>query len=187
MQRTNNSQFIIIKKTFSDFNKHEKQVIEQMLSNDDSMFKNFFDENKPSLTLDHMSEYITKELENIFTEESSVEALLRVGVPKEIAEVLTEIAKERIRVSAVKVRGVLNLTCTKPDGVLRIKEALLKAKKSGFKRGSNIRIYVIAPPKYQVEVAAKDYKEANAILKKVADTAISTITRLGGQGSFKSE
>ncbi len=151
---------------------------------------------KLGLTLEELYEKIADPIERSFSDiyegleaaaREGVEALLRVGVPKEIAEVLTEIAKERIRVSAVKVRGVLNLTCTKPDGVLRIKEALLKAKKSGFKRGSNIRIYVIAPPKYQVEVAAKDYKEANAILKKVVNTAISTITRLGGQGSFKSE
>ncbi|MEM2820461.1 MAG: translation initiation factor IF-2 subunit alpha, partial [Candidatus Bathyarchaeia archaeon] len=100
--------------------------------------------------------------------------------------VLTEIAKEKIKVSAVKVKGVLNITCLKPDGVLRIKEALLKAKASVSSHGSSVKIYVIAPPKYQVEVTAKDYKEANAILKRIADTAINTITKLGGQGAFES-
>ena len=89
--------------------------------------------------------------------------------------------------SAVKVKGIVNLTCIKPDGVLRIKEALLKAKEGGNVRGSTVRIYVVAPPKYQVEVTAKDYKEANSILRKVVDTAINTIVELGGQGSFKSE
>jgi len=151
---------------------------------------------KLGLTLEELYEKIAEPIEKSFSDiyegleaaaREGVEALLRIGVPKEIAEVLTNIAKERIRVSAVKVKGILNLTCTKPDGVLRIKEALLKAKESGFKRGSNIRIYVVAPPKYQVEVTAKDYKEANAILKRVVDTAINTITSLGGQGSFKSE
>ncbi|MBS7625092.1 MAG: translation initiation factor IF-2 subunit alpha [Candidatus Bathyarchaeia archaeon] len=113
--------------------------------------------------------------------------LLKAGLPKNVADVLASIAKEKIKVSEVKVRGTLSLSCIKPDGVLRIKEALLKAKESGVKRGSSVNIYVAAPPKYQVEVVARDYKEANAILKKVADTAISVITSLGGQGSFTPE
>lgn len=115
-----------------------------------------------------------------------IEVLLKAGLPKDIAEVLTEVAKEKIKVSEVKVKGVLSITCLKPDGVLRIKEALLKAKTSAPSHSSSVKIYVIAPPKYQVEVTAKDYKEANAILKRIADTAINTITKLGGQGSFES-
>lgn len=151
---------------------------------------------KLGLTLEELYEKVADLIEKSFSDiydgleaaaREGVEALLKAGIPKEIAEVLTEIAKERIRVSVVKVKGTLNLTCIKPDGVLRIKEALLKAKESGFKRGANIRIYVVSPPKYEVEVTAKDYKEANAILKRVVDTAISTITSLGGEGSFKSE
>lgn len=114
------------------------------------------------------------------------EALARAGIRSEVANVIAEIAKEKIRVSAVKVRGILNMSCTKPDGVLRIREALLKAKEVGSKRGSDVKIYVIAPPKYQVEITAKDYKEANTLLKKIADTAINMIVKLGGQGSFES-
>ncbi|MEM2433902.1 MAG: translation initiation factor IF-2 subunit alpha [Candidatus Bathyarchaeia archaeon] len=113
--------------------------------------------------------------------------LIKAGLPKEVAEALTSIAKEKIKVTTVKVRGILNLTCTKPDGVLRIKDALLKAKEAGSTSRSSVNIYVAAPPKYYVEVMAKDYKEANAILKKVADTAINIITSLGGQGSFTAE
>ena len=151
---------------------------------------------KLGLTLEELYEKISDPIEKSFSDiyegleaaaREGVEVLLRIGIPKEVAEALTSIAKERIKVSTVKVKGVLNLTCMKSDGVLRIKEALLKAKESGYKRGSNIRIYVIAPPKYQVEVTAKDYKEANAILKRVANTAINTIISLGGQGSFQSE
>lgn len=113
--------------------------------------------------------------------------LLKIGIPREIAEVLTEIAKERVKLPAVKVRGILNLTCMKPDGVLRIKEALLKAKESCPIRDAKVKIYVMAPPKYQIEVIAKDYKEANMVLNEVAKNALETIVRLGGEGSFKSE
>ncbi|MCD6465364.1 translation initiation factor IF-2 subunit alpha [Candidatus Bathyarchaeota archaeon] len=116
-----------------------------------------------------------------------VNVLLKIGIPKQVAEVLAEIAKERIKLPVVKVKGTLNLTCTKPDGVLRIKKALLKAKESCTMQGAKVEIYVVAPPKYQIEVVAKDYKEANAILSKAAESAVETIVKLGGEGSFKSE
>ncbi|MEM2643557.1 MAG: translation initiation factor IF-2 subunit alpha [Candidatus Bathyarchaeia archaeon] len=150
---------------------------------------------KIGISLEELYDRIAEPLEKSFSDiyegleaaaREGSEVLLKAGLPKDIAEVLTEIAKEKIKVSAVKVKGVLNITCLKPDGVLRIKEALLKAKASVSSHGSSVKIYVIAPPKYQVEVTAKDYKEANAILKRIADTAINTITKLGGQGAFES-
>ena len=70
---------------------------------------------------------------------------------------------------------------------MRIKKALLKAKESCTTQGAKVEIYVVAPPKYQIEVVAKDYKEANAILSKAAESAVETIVKLGGEGSFKSE
>lgn len=115
------------------------------------------------------------------------EALVKVGIQENLARALAEIAREKIKVTAVKVKGIINMTCMKPDGVLRIKEALLKAKESSSSRRANINIYVIAPPRYQVEVTAKDYKEANAILRRVAETAINMIAKLGGQGTFALE
>lgn len=151
---------------------------------------------KLGMTLEELYEKVAEPLERAFNDiyegletaaREGVDALLKIGLPRDIAEALATIAKEKIRVSEVKVKGVLNLTCIKPDGVLRIKEALLKAKESGSKKGTNVRIYVVAPPRYYVEVTAKDYKEANSILKIVADTAIDMITKLGGHGSFESE
>ncbi|MEM1586595.1 MAG: translation initiation factor IF-2 subunit alpha [Candidatus Bathyarchaeia archaeon] len=115
------------------------------------------------------------------------EVLIKAGIQENLARALAEIAKEKIRVTAVKVKGILNMTCMKPEGVLKIKEALLKAKESASSRGANVNIYVVAPPKYHIEVTAKDYKEANAILKRAAETAIDMITKLGGQGSFTPE
>jgi len=116
-----------------------------------------------------------------------VEALLEQGLSKELAEVLTKIAKEKIKISVVKVRGILDIRCTEPNGVLRIKEALLKAKKTSMPRGTDIKIYIVSPPKYRMEVTARDYKEANAVMKKAAETAVQSITEIGGQGAFESD
>jgi translation initiation factor 2 alpha subunit (eIF-2alpha) len=58
-----------------------------------------------------------------------VEVLTKIGVPEELAEVFVEVVRERIRVPMVKIKGVVELRCFRPDGVKIIKEAFLNAKK----------------------------------------------------------
>jgi len=113
------------------------------------------------------------------------EVLLELGLTKEICEVLAEVAREKIKLPLVKVKGDLKISCRKPDGVLRIKDALLKAKEVKTPRGTNINIYIVSPPRYRIEVTAKDYKEANAIMNEVAKVAVEAIVKAGGEGVFE--
>lgn len=121
------------------------------------------------------------------TAKDGADVLLKLGVPKDIAVALEEIAKERISIQLVKVKGILELQCTKPNGAVLIKETLLKAQKIGESQGTNIRIYVVAPPKYRVEVSAEDYKSAEDALEKATNTALKNIAKIGGKGAFKRE
>jgi len=113
------------------------------------------------------------------------DVLIKHGIPKELAETLTEVAKEKIRISMVKTKGTLNVSCTKPDGVIKVKEALLKAQKVKVPHGAKVRVYVVSPPKYYIEVTAKDYKEANDIMRRAAEAVVQTIEKAGGQGAFQ--
>ena len=115
------------------------------------------------------------------------DALVKVGIPKDIASTLEEIAKEKIRVSMVKIRGTFELQCYKPNGVNIIKNALLSAKKILKDSNAQVRLYVVAPPRYSIEVLAEDYKKAEQILEKAKETVLDNITKLGGYGSFKRE
>ncbi|MEM2110592.1 MAG: translation initiation factor IF-2 subunit alpha [Candidatus Bathyarchaeia archaeon] len=146
------------------------------------------------MSIEEFSEKVEAPLEKAFGDiyeglesaaREGVDVLLEQGFPKEIAEALTEIAKDKIKISMVKVKGILKMTCVAPNGVLRIKEALLKAKKIDVPRGTDVEISVVSPPKYCIEITARDYKEANAILKKAADIAIESIISAGGQGVFE--
>jgi translation initiation factor 2 subunit 1 len=113
--------------------------------------------------------------------------LLKLGVPENMALVLDEIAKEKIKISTVNIKGILEIQCTKPNGANLIKDALLSAQKAEEIEGIEVQVYVVAPPKYRVVVSAEDYKRAESVLKKVTETAIETIQKLGGKGSFKRE
>lgn len=121
------------------------------------------------------------------TAKEGADVLLKLGVPKDIAVTLEEIAKERITIQLVKVKGILELQCTKPNGAVLIKETLLKAQKTGESQGTNVRIYVVAPPKYRVEVSAEDYKSAENALEKVTKTALKSVAKIGGKGAFERE
>lgn len=114
-------------------------------------------------------------------------ALTKIGVPEELAVVIAEIAEERMRVPMVKVKGIVELRCMKPKGVKIIKEAFLNAKKTEKSREVKLRFYVVAAPKYAVEVMADNYKHAEAILQKVGENIVSHVVKAGGQGHFRRE
>jgi len=113
--------------------------------------------------------------------------LLKMGIPKKMAVALAELAKEKMRVPLVRIRGTFTLECKKPDGVNHIQNALLTAKKAESPPTTKIRLYTITAPKYRIEVHAEDYKTAEAILRKAVDNVLNAITKAGGQGSFKRE
>ena len=113
------------------------------------------------------------------------DALIEAGVPKETATVIAEVAKEKIRLPMVKVKGTLELQCMKPNGVIHIREALLDAQKIEKPKGTKVRLYVVSPPKYCMEVLAEDYKEAEKILQDAAEAAVKSVTKAGGLGNFQ--
>lgn len=115
------------------------------------------------------------------------EVLTKIGVPSDIAQQLAKLAQERIRPPTVEVRGFLQLTSTEPDGVNVIKKALRAAQKVPVPNTSKVHIYSVTPPKYRLKVEAENYKQAEAILQKTSETAIKTIVKAGGAGSFKRE
>lgn len=115
------------------------------------------------------------------------EVLTKIGVPEDIAKVVNEVVQERIRIPMVKVKGTVELRCSKPNGVKMLKEAFVNARKGEKLGNAKLRFYVVAAPKYNIEVMAEDYKRAEEILQKVAQNVVSNITKTGGQGTFRRE
>ena len=112
--------------------------------------------------------------------------LIELGVPEEVAKAVAQVARERIRKKEAKLTGILTLTSLAPDGIERIKKALLEAQRA-CPEGVRTRIYAIGAPRYKVEVVADDYKTAEKALSTVANTALKVIEELGGEGSFERE
>ena len=115
------------------------------------------------------------------------EVLTKLGVPKDVATAFVQVAEERIRVKLVKVRGTIEVRCMKPNGVKCIQDSFTNAKKSEKAKDAKIEFYVIAAPKYSVEVSADNWKRAEELLQKVSQGVVTNVTKAGGQGSFRRE
>ena len=113
--------------------------------------------------------------------------LVKLGIPENLAKVIVQVAEERIKIKIVKVRGVLEIRCMKPNGVKCIQDAFRNAKKSQETKSSKIEFSVIAAPKYRVEVSAENWKSAEEVLEKVGHNVVANITSAGGDGEFKLE
>ena len=121
------------------------------------------------------------------TAKDGVDVLLELGIDKELAVTLEEIAKDKIQISLVNVKGILELKNPKPKGVLVIKETLKHAKEVGESEGADVSVYLVSPPRYRIVVSADDYKSAESIFEKATESAVKFISKNGGTGSFKRE
>lgn len=119
--------------------------------------------------------------------EKGKEALLEASVPEGWAKILSEMAREKIRVPKVRVRGILSISCRKPDGAERIRRVFKKATSVERPEGTSIRAYVLGAPRYRIEVSAKNYRDAERVLEMAVQTALKEIKTTGGEGSFKRE
>lgn len=115
------------------------------------------------------------------------EVLTKLGISKELAKIFAEVAEERISVKMVKIKGIIEVRCMKPNGVKLIQESFKKAYKKEKNKDTEIRFYVKAAPKYKVEVLAENYKRGEEVFQNISESVVKNIIEVGGQGSFRRE
>ena len=107
-------------------------------------------------------------------------------VGEKLAKAIAELARENIKPSRVKVRGYFELRSLAPDGVERIKKALMEAYKVA-KNGVKVVVEYMGAPKYRIVIEAEDYKVAEKALKDAVNRVLKTMKKLGGYGNFVRE
>src|SRR4030065_1356186 len=104
------------------------------------------------------------------------EVLTKLGAPEDLAKAFFEVGGERIHVKLVKVKGVLEIRCLKPNGVKLIKDAFLNVQNVEKAEGTTVQFAVIAAPRYSVEVAAANWERAEEVLQQGADSGVDNNT-----------
>lgn len=103
------------------------------------------------------------------------------GASAAVAKKLEEVIKSRIKESTVTVDGKLKLISFADDGVEVIKAALKKAEDAAK---DTVSIKYLGSGTYGVSVVAKDYKQAEKMLKQVTEPAIEYVQKHDGSGEF---
>lgn len=96
-------------------------------------------------------------------------SLEKLGVPKEYAKTLEESIREKIKPKSVVISGTISMKSYAEEGLELVKEALIAAEKTD----KAVIIRYLGAGNYSIEIEAKDYKEAEKILKNALD-AIET-------------
>ncbi|MGD2201238.1 MAG: translation initiation factor IF-2 subunit alpha [Candidatus Bathyarchaeota archaeon] len=112
------------------------------------------------------------------------EALIEAGLPKKVAEILEEIAKDKIVVKRVTIHSELEITSMASRGVEEIKEALNDIKKVAAENDSEASLYSLGAPKYRIDLTADDYKEAELVLDKIVEYTTEAWSDHDGTVSF---
>jgi|TARA_Y100000310_G_scaffold341852_1_gene442462 translation initiation factor 2 subunit 1 len=108
-------------------------------------------------------------------------AIKDAGLDAKTEKKLEEAIKSRIKEARVKVEGKLKLTSFAADGVEVVKEALKKAMMVGKE---DISIKYLGAGSYNLVINAKDYKEAEKLLKEALEKALEYVRKNEGQGEF---
>ena len=117
--------------------------------------------------------------------EGGTDPLTKIDIPSDWAAALVELAKTKVKIPRMKTKGILEVSCTKPNGVTVLKEAFKKAIEIRKPANAEIRIHVIGAPKYRIEVLGESYKEVEKILENSVQVLLKTLEAGGGEGSLK--
>ena len=89
----------------------------------------------------------------------------------------------KIKLPSVEIRGIMEITNTKSDGVEIIKKTLLDI----IKKDSTLDITYLGAPKYRISITAEDFKSAEKSLKPIIQEIQTNIEKKKGSFNFTRE
>ena len=109
---------------------------------------------------------------------NGIDSVKELKLAKKTSTVIEEICS-KIKLPSVEIRGIMEITNNKSDGVEIIKKALLDA----MKKNTTVDITYLGAPKYRLSITSEDFKSAEKLLKPIIEEIESSIEKK--KGSFK--
>ncbi len=119
--------------------------------------------------------------------EGGTEVLTEIGIPKEVAQEIHQLAVKELRPPTVLLAGLMSITCYESDGVVLLTKffkSYNKAFNKNFK-SSKIKIQIISPPDYRCVIESGDWRTAEGIWKDVQDEASKFFSPYDAECSFE--
>jgi translation initiation factor 2 subunit 1 len=109
---------------------------------------------------------------------NGIDSVKELKLAKKTSSVIEEICS-KIKLPSVEIRGIMEITNNKSDGVEIIKKALLDV----IKKDDTIDITYLGAPKYRLSIISEDFKSAEKLLKPIVEEIETSIGKK--KGSFK--
>ena len=106
-----------------------------------------------------------------------------LNLSTKVLKTIEEISS-KIQVPHVEIRGILEVTSTKSNGVEIIKKTLLDAVEN---KGVSVEVIYIGAPKYRLTISAQNFKTAEKELKPILLEIQDNIEKKGGTFKFTRE
>ena len=113
---------------------------------------------------------------------NGIDSVKELKIPKKTASVIEEICS-KIKLPSVEIRGIMEITNSKSDGIEIIKKTLLDE----LKKDSTIDITYLGAPKYRLSITSEDFKSAEKSLKPIISDIQSNIEKKKGTFKFTRE
>ena len=113
---------------------------------------------------------------------NGIQSVKELKIPKKTATVIEEICS-KIKLPSVEIRGIMEITNSKSDGIEVIKKVLLEE----LKKDSTIDITYLGAPKYRLSIISEDFKSAEKSLKPIIADIQSNIEKKKGTFKFTRE
>ncbi len=110
-------------------------------------------------------------------------ALDGLDIPQKAISAIEELSS-KMQIPSVEIRGVLDLTSNKADGIEIIKGALMSAMDN---KNVNVSITYMGAPKYRLGITAQNFKDAEKELKPILVSIEQVIEKSGGTFKFTRE
>ena len=105
-------------------------------------------------------------------------------ISEKIKKTIDELSK-KIKLPTVEIRGILEMTNNKSDGIEIIRKILLDAIKES--QNQKIKILYLGAPKYRLSIIAPDFKTAEKTLKPILEKIEKNTSKQNGTFKFSRE
>jgi translation initiation factor 2 subunit 1 len=110
---------------------------------------------------------------------NGISIIIDLKLPKKIATAIEEICS-KIKLPSVEIRGIMEITSDKSNGVEIIKKTLLDI----IKKDSTMDITYLGAPKYRISITSEDFKSAEKSLKPIIEEIQINIEKKKGLFKF---
>lgn len=114
------------------------------------------------------------------------DAINRLGFAEEVVKAIEE-ESHKIRIPQNEIRGIMEISSKKPDGIEIIKSVLIDASEGSKANPSTINIAYVGAPRYRIGVKAESFKMAEKAMSRAIEKIQKGLEKHHGNFNFTRE